>query len=157
VPVDLVPTDPSPPPPPFTDPSPPPPPFPIFLPDKDNVYPDYLYQIVVIVLNALTGWAFDAEIVSVNLNIRDPLTNRIIPVDDDLLDYARRFLRDASHTRSWTQLILLIIRPVLPPSVNFLLSGAYRAFLSSTQYLTDLVDVQGGLYYTTSALASFLG
>jgi hypothetical protein len=145
--VDLVPTA----------PSPPPPPFPSSLPDKDNVYPDLISWIVVFVLDALTGWASDVETVSANLNIRDPLTNSIIPVDDDVLNHARRLLRGAYDTRSWAQLILPILRPFLPPAVNFLLNGAYRTFLYSTQYLADLVDIQGGLYYTTSTLASFLG
>jgi hypothetical protein len=155
--VDLVPTA----------PSPPPPPFPSSLPDKDNVYlpldpqgqgsprEDLISLIVVFVLDALTGWASEVETVSANLNIRDPLTNSIIPVDDDVLNHARRLLRGAYDTRSWAQLILPVLRPFLPPAVNFLLNGAYRTFLYSTQYLADLVDIQGGLYYTTSTLASF--
>lgn len=89
--VDLVPTA----------PSPPPPPFPSSLPDKDNVYPDLISLIVVFVLDALTGWASEVENFSANLNIRDPLTNSIIPVDDDVLNHARRLLRGAYDTRSW--------------------------------------------------------
>lgn len=93
--------------------------------------------------------------ISAELNFRDP-NNRIIPVNDDMLNYARSLVRQAYQARSGTHLLIMIFRPFLPKSLYFALNEAYRAFISATQYLGDLVNIQGG-YESFSLLASFLG
>jgi len=95
------------------------------------------------------------DTISAELNIRDS-NNRIIPVDDDLLNYARRLVRQTSQARFGVNLLIKIFNPCLPKSLSFALNEAYRTFISASQYLGDLVNIQGG-YEELSILASFLG
>ncbi|CCC14783.1 hypothetical protein SMACR_12664 [Sordaria macrospora] len=145
--------------------APTPPPLPVYLP----VFPNYIRvfdgeepidfprlgrTIVLVFIN----WALHLDLISGELNIRNPDTNRIIPVQDDMLDYARRLIRyTTSQLRSRYDPVLMIIRPLLPQELNLLLNVAYRTFRMSSQQLTELVDVQGGLYDNIYILSSLLG